>query len=277
MGIIYLIVAILGAVITFLFCRKHHQPVFWPAVCVALPPAAAFLIFKTKLEKSKLFAAVIAGLFVAGIGAEAALLLTKSTEEEETTPPIIKKVEELNEDIKKATIDIYNASGKLHSISMVQSRITDIKSSIATIEKLRDLEKKNQEAIDNLLEFIDEHQAFFLRKQMDWIFSIQLFYSDYYVVQHHKSRDQYLAAFEVLLKYTYDNFENIMDKKSAQHQQSYNVYYMRYRRAADAHNRFNRKRITFQKNFMKEHPEVKPFLPGSHHHEPFKFWDKFQF
>ncbi len=64
---------------------------------------------------------------------------------------------------------------------------------------------------------------------------------------------------------------------SKQHMMTYDAYYMRYRRAADSFNRFNRKRIAFQNQFVESHPEVKPFLPGSHHHEPFKFWDKFQF
>ena len=142
---------------------------------------------------------------------------------------------------------------------------------------MRELVDKNHQAIDNLIMFIDEHQTFFYRKKLEWILSIKEFYSNQFVVQHHKSQAQYLAAFEVVLKYTFKNFNNIMELKSQQHMKSYDVYYMRYRRAADAHNRFNRKRIAFQKEFTQAHPEVKPFLPGSHHHEPFKFWDKFDF
>ncbi len=68
-----------------------------------------------------------------------------------------------------------------------------------------------------------------------------------------------------------------MEFKSEQHRQSYNAYYILYRRAADKYNRFNRKLVSFQNEFVESHPEVSPFLPGSHQLESFKFWDKFSF
>jgi hypothetical protein len=196
---------------------------------------------------------------------------------EDNLPPIIKQVIQLNEDIKKTTMELYNASGKLDSISMVQSRITDIKSTIELIGQLRDMVGKNQNEIDDLLEFIGDHEVFFQRKNLAWIFPVRDFYSNENVAGHNQSRDNYLAAFETLLQYTYDNFENIMEHKSQQHMKNYDVYYLRYRRAAELYNRSNRKRIAFQKQFVEEHPEVSPFIPGSHHFEPFKFWDKFSF
>lgn len=197
--------------------------------------------------------------------------------EEDNVPPILKEMLRLNEDVKKTTIEIYNASGKLDSISMVQSRITDIKTTIGLIQNMRELVKENQDAIDRLILFAEEHETYFYRKNLDWIFAVRDFYTDRNVIHHHESRSNYLKAFEKLLTYTYENFQNIMELQSKQHMMTYDAYYHLYRTAADSHNRFNRKRISFQKEFVNKYPEVSPFLPGGHHTESFKFWDKFSF
>lgn len=183
----------------------------------------------------------------------------------------------LNDDIKKTTIEIYTVSGKLDGISMVQSRITDIKTAIELIGSLRQLVEENQTAIESLLQFIDDHADFVHRKDLSWVFFIEKFYMDHAVMRHYKSRANYLLSFETLLTYTDTNFQNIMALKSQQHMRNYDAYYMRYRRAADSHNQLNKKRIVFQTNYIEEHPEVKPFLPGVHQLGPFKFWDKFSF
>ncbi|MFH2092713.1 MAG: hypothetical protein ABIJ31_10150 [Pseudomonadota bacterium] len=196
---------------------------------------------------------------------------------EDNVPPVIKEMIRLNEDVKKTTIDIYNASGKLEGMSMVQSRVGDMQKTVELIVNMRHLVEENQKAIDRLIGFAQEHETFFYRKNLDWIFAIKDFYTDHNVTQHHISRANYLAAFETLVQYTFDNYANIMELQSSQHMKTYDVYYMRYRTAADSHNRFNRKRIAFQNEFMEKYPEVKPFLPGSHQLEPFKFWDKFSF
>lgn len=221
---------------------------------------------------------VISIVFSAVLGAVIFLYVSKTRKPpEDNLPPIIKQVIKLNDNIKKTTIDLYNASGRLDSISMVQSRITDIKSAIDLIGQLREMVKKNQQEIDDLVGFIQDHEPFFNRKNLAWMFAVKDFYSSENVISHQKSQTGYLASFETLLQYTHDNFENIMEHKSQQHMKNYDVYYLRYRRAADLHNRSNRKRIAFQKQFIEEYPEVSPFIPGSHHFEPFKFWDKFSF
>lgn len=231
-------------------------------------------MLKTKKQKTILIAAsVIVVLVTVGIF----LFIQNSTEVDDNIPPIIKEMIRLNEDVKKTTIDVYNTSGKLESISMVQSRVNDIKKTIELIGEMRELVKKDQEAIARLIKFAEEHEVYFHRKNLSWIFGIRDFYTDYHVTQYYKSQSNYLRAFENLLVYTHNNFQNIMELKSVQHMKTYDVYYMRYRTAADKHNRFNRKRITFYKKFIEDHPEVSPFLPGAHHGEPFKFWDRFSF
>ena len=236
------------------------------------------MIFKTKKGKGAVLKVIFGVIFSMVLAGGIFFYISDRKKiTQDNVPPIVKQMIALNEDIKKSTIDIYNASGKLDSISMVQSRITDIKSTIELIGNLRQKVEENQKAIDGLIRFIEDHADFVHRKNLSWVFAIKKFYTDHHVIQHHKSRINYLATFEMLLKYTYDNFKNIMELKSQRHMRSYDIYYMRYRRAADSHNRFNKKRIAFQGAFIEEHPEVNPFLPGAHHLGPFKFWDKFSF
>lgn len=234
------------------------------------------MFFKTKKGK-RITLVIIFLVIVLMILAGGGYFLNKKKSDSNNIPPIVKQIIALNEDIKKTTIAIYNTSGKLAGISMAQSRITDIKKAIELIGSLRQLVEENQNAIDRLLQFIDDNAGFFHRKNLYWVFFIKEFYMDHDVMQHHKSRANYLLTFETLLKYTYTNFKNIMELQSQQHMRNYDAYYMRYRRAADSHNKFNKKRIAFQTTFVEEHPEVNPFLPGAHQLGPFKFWDKFSF
>ncbi len=228
-------------------------------------------------SKSKKIIIVLICVITLVLGVILYFFISNKSSPEDILPPIIKEAMLLNDDIKKNTIDIYNATGKLDSLSMVQSRITDVRSSLKNIGHLRELIIENEKAVERLILFIEEHNDFFRRKNMEWINSIRLFYSDRLVLQNQESRAKYFASFESLLNYTEKNFTFIMDLKSQQHQQSYNIYYMRYRRAADKYNRFNRKFVSFQNEFVESHPEVSPFLPGAHQSGPFKFWDKFSF
>lgn len=231
----------------------------------------------SKWKKGRKLGIIVALIFSIAIGMGICFYSSKKASQENILPPVIKEIISLNENIKTTTIDLYNASGKLDSLGMVQSRKTDIESTIKVINTLRKLLEDNQLAIDNLINFIEDHSEYVHRKNLSWVFGIKEFYTNHHVIQNQKSFGNYLAAFEALLQYTYSNFQNIMEFKSQKHMKSYDVYYMQYRKAADSYNQFNKKRVKFQAAFAEEHQEVKPFLPGFHHLEPFKFWDKFSF
>lgn len=278
MGIIYLTYSILLSVLIFIEVKKYKQAIWWSAVVLFFPPATPVVIHKTRKGAGKMWIVIFIVTFLLAVGGEIFLYSSnKNKNSEDVVPPILKKMLALNENIKKSTGEIYNTSGKLLSLSMVQSRIKDLQSTIETIGKLRQLIKDNQEDIDRLLQFTEKHEDFVRRKNLSWVYSIKEFYNDYNVAQHHKSRANYFVAFEAFLNYTQKNFKNIMELKNEHHMKNYEVYYLRYRRAADSHNRFIKKRIAFQSAFVEEHPEIKPFLPGAHQQGNFKFWDKFQF
>jgi hypothetical protein len=100
-----------------------------------------------------------------------------------------------------------------------------------------------------------------------------LFYTDRNVVIHFKSLETYLEAFEALLVYSYTNFYHIKAAESKVHLSNYDEYYLRYRRAVDAHNRFNVQRIEFQNTFLQKYPDIKPYLPDERQTEAFKLWE----
>ncbi len=204
-------------------------------------------------------------------------LYTSNQKKENRPPPIVREMIRLNKGVKTSTIELYNASAKLQSLTMAQSRITDLKTALDLIKEVRQLIKKNQAAIDVLNAYIQKHDNYIKRKNLSWAFLIHEFYTDQTVTSHRHSRKNYLSAFEGMLQYTHDNFDNIMELQSSQHMANYDAYYMRYRTVADNHNRTNRKRIGFQKGFIQKNPLVKPFLPGAHQLGAFKFWDKFSF
>ncbi|MCG8634040.1 MAG: hypothetical protein MI863_09440 [Desulfobacterales bacterium] len=278
MGIAYSVFCIALTLAFTLTCFRRRYPKWWPVVVLAFPLAAPAFVFKSK--KGNLGTWVALTLAGVAIAAGIEIWLYKEYKEKNKyshLPPVVREMIRLNEDVKNSTIALYQASGKLDSLGLAMSRIGDLTTTLGLIGEMREMILENQAAIDRLVGYIEDHGDFIQRQNLGWAFWISKFYKDRNVTLHHESRLRYFNAYEDMLQYTYDNFDNIMELQSSAHMANYDAYYMRYRGVADMHNRFNKKRIAFQKSFVKEHPEVMPFLPGAHHLEPFKFWDKFSF
>lgn len=276
LGYIYISYCVLLSLLTMAACFRLKQPKWWAAVILLLPVAIPFFIRKSKKNTGTIWMAAFFISFFAVAGTEY-FLYTSNQKKENRPPPIVREMIRLNKGVKTSTIELYNASAKLQSLTMAQSRITDLKTALDLIKEVRQLIKKNQAAIDVLNAYIQKHDNYIKRKNLSWAFLIHEFYTDQTVTSHRHSRKNYLSAFEGMLQYTHDNFDNIMELQSSQHMANYDAYYMRYRTVADNHNRTNRKRIGFQKGFIQKNPLVKPFLPGAHQLGAFKFWDKFSF
>lgn len=278
MGYAYLPFTIILACFTVFECRRHDRSFRWIPAVLAFPPAAVYLLIKTRGRSGIILMAVILVLFIAVSGFEGyRYTVWKEQHKYDHLPPVLKKMTLLNEEVKADTIEIYALSGKLDSTSMVQSRTSDINTALGLIEQLKDKTVENQGKINLMLGFTNEHHDFLAKKNLGWVFAVEKFYNHPAVAHHNACRSAYYAALETLLKYTRENFNNIMALKSQVHMKNYDVYYLRYRRTADTLNRVNRERIRFQNEFVQDYPEVAPFLPGSHHLEPFRFWDKFSF
>lgn len=188
-------------------------------------------------------------------------------------PPITRQVLWLSDDLKQTTIDLDKGLVKLELISKVESRIKELSNTIAFIQKLRIIMVKNQASINRLVKFTTDYKAYFVKKDLSWVYQIQLFYTDRNVMHHYKSLQAYLNNFEALLTYAHTNFYNITEVKTREHLKNYDEYYLRYRRAVDTHNRFNVQRIKFQNKFLLQYPKIKPYLPGKRQTETFLLWE----
>lgn len=278
MGITYPVFCLVFTTAFLVFIIKQKLPKWWAFIVLVIPLAAPVLVSKSQKGPMGPWLGVALGGVIVSVGIEAYLYGDyKERNKYSHLPPVVREMIALNEGVEASTIALYHASGKLDSLGLVQSRISDIKTTLTLIEKMREMIRENQENIQVLVTYIEDHHDYIRRKGLDWAFWIAKFYKDSHVIEHQNSQLRYFKAFEDLLQYTHDNFDNIMELQSSQHMANYDAYYLRYRGVADRHNRYNRKRIRFQNDFVQKHPEVKPFLPGSHHMAPFKFWDKFSF
>jgi len=276
LGYIYFSYCVVLSFLTMAVCFRRKQPRWWAAVVLFLPVAIPFFIRKSKKSTGTIWIIAFFITFFAVVGTE--YFLYTSTQKKKNRPPaIVREMIRLNGGVKASTIELYNASAKLQSLTMAQSRITDLKTALDLIKDLRQMINQNQAAIDVLTAYIKERGDYLKRQDLSWAFLIRQFYTDHSVTDHRYSREKYLSDFEEMLQYTHDNFDNIMQLQSSQHMANYDAYYMRYRAVADMHNRVNKKRIGFQKEFIQKNPVVKPFLPGAHQLGAFKFWDKFSF
>ncbi len=188
-------------------------------------------------------------------------------------PPITRQVVRFSETLKNTTRRLDDALVNLENMSKVESRKSELKSTIDFIGEVRIIMAQNQAAIKRMVKFTSDYKSYFVKKDLNWVYHIQLFYTNRNVVQHYKSLQLYLDDFEALLKYTYENFEAINKIKTAGQLRNYDEYYLRYRRAVDSHNRFNVKRIEFQNGFLEKYPNIKPYLPGARQTETFKLWE----
>jgi hypothetical protein len=255
-------------------CSKKEYPKWWAAAVFLAPVTTPYFIFKSRRSQG-------VGLFmiflVTFIGVSAFEVYTygkmKETNKYARIPPITRQVMQLSEELKQSTLELDNALVTLEQISKVESRLKELKETIAFIGTLRTLMDKNQAAIARLVKFISDYKAYFVKKDVQWVYQIQLFYTNRDVVVHYTSLETYLEDFEALLTYTVANFYNIKEAKIKEILNNYDEYYLRYRRAVDAHNRFNVKRIEFQNEFLHKYPDVKPYLPGERQTEAFKLWE----
>ena len=104
---------------------------------------------------------------------------------------------------------------KLEELSKVESRITEIKTTIDFIEDLRGIIARNQDAVDRFVKFTSDYKSYFVKNQLNWVYHIQEFYTSREVRLHFNSLGDYLDNFEAVLKFAYENFDAINDAKTA--------------------------------------------------------------
>jgi len=258
----------------FFECHKRNHPKWWSAAVLLAPITTPYFIFKSrKIEGMTLFMIFLATF--SGVTAFEFYTYAQMKEKYRYAhlPPITRQVIRLSDDLKKTTLNLDKALVTLEQKSKVESRIKELKETIDFIATLRIVMAQNEASIQRLVKFIGDYKEYFVKKELNWVYQIQLFYTDRNVLLHYKSLQEYLDNFEALLTYTHTNFYHISKLKSKEHFKNYDEYYIRYRRAVNTHNRFNVQRIEFQNKFLLQYPDIKPYLPGKRQNETFLLWE----
>ncbi len=254
-------------------CYKKSQPRWWALMVLIAPVTSPYFIFKTRKESGVMLFLIFLSTFSA-VGASEFLLFKNYMEKNKYShlSPLAIQMIRLSEELKESTLKLDTALVKLENLSKVESRVHEIKKTIEFIGELKNIMVENKNAIERLEKFTEDYKESFTGKDLGWVFQIHNFYNNRVVVQHHNSLEKYLFSFQELLEYTYENFVNITDLKSEEHLKNYDEYYLRYRRAVDSHHRLNVRRIEFQNSYLKQYPDIKPYLPGERQTEAFKLW-----
>ncbi len=254
-------------------CHRRQEPMWWALAVFLAPVTTPYFIFKSrKAEGIMLFMIFLASFsFVAGIE-----FYTWAKEKEKNKyahlPPITRQTIRFSEILKQTTVELDQALVKLEEMSKVESRISELKSTIEFISELRIIIEKNQDAINRFVKFTSDYKSYFVKNELNWVYHIKEFYTSRQVIVHYRSLGEYLDNFDALLKFTYKNFEHITEAKTASALSNYDEYYLRYRRAVDRHNKFNVVRIEFQNDFLHKYPQIKSYLPGRRQTDTFRLW-----
>ncbi len=255
-------------------CHIKKHPKWWAGVVLLAPITTPYFLFKSRKSEGMILFMIFLATFTA-VSASEFYLYSNMREKNKYThlPPITRQVIRLSENLKQTTIELDQGLVHLELISKVESRIKELKRTIEFIETLRVIMSKNQSSINRFVKFTTDYKSYFVKKDLNWVYQVQLFYTNRNVQLHYKSLQAYLNDFEALLIYTHTNFYNITEAKTKEHLKNYDEYYLRYRRAVDTHNKFNVKRIEFQNQFLLKDPEIKPYLPGKRQTDAFMLWE----
>jgi hypothetical protein len=262
------------ASITLYECMNRKHPQWWAVMVFFAPITFPYFMYQSRKEIEVVHLMIFICIFSAVTGIEF-FLYSRYMENNRYShlPPVTRQMIKLSDTLRQSTIDLDHALVKLENLSKVESRMNELKETMEFIVKLRIIMNKNNQAIQALIQYTADHDDFFAKNELDWVFNLQRFYNNYNVVQHYKSLQNYLKEFEDLLRFTYSNFYKITQLKDSEILKNYDEYYIRYRRSVDSHNRFNVKRIEFQNKYLKQYPEIKAYLPGERQTETFKLWE----
>ncbi len=271
---IYFPYVLILAGLVFYECYRYDHPKWWAALVLAAPITTPYFIYKSRKNEGVILFMIFLTTFTA-VSASEFYIYSQMKEKFKYShlPPITRQVIRFSDTLKMTTHRLDKALVSLENMSKVESRIKEIENTIKFIAELRIIMAQNEAAIRRMVKFTTDYKAYFVKKELNWVYHIQLFYTNRNVVQHYKSLYAYLNNFDALLKYTFKNFHNIKKIKDKETLNNYDEYYIRYRRAVDSHNALNVKRIEFQNSFLQQYPDIKPYLPGKRQTDAFKLWE----
>ncbi|MEA1967813.1 MAG: hypothetical protein U9N77_06305 [Thermodesulfobacteriota bacterium] len=263
------------AVSIFIFFDSSKQNVSrWWALPAFFAPVVTFYYFiKTRAAKG-IVPLLISVILLAAVGTGETIIYSIEKEKAEFAKysPVARQMIILSRKLKITTTDFDNAIEKLEQLSKIESSRSSMAETMEFIRGTRVLILKNRDAVRRLKVFASDYSAVLKKENLLWMKNIAYYYNNKTIIQYDTSLDYYLDSFETLLQYTFENF-NAIDGKSSVHLRNYDAYYMKYRRAVDRHNILGVQRIQFQNRFLRQHPQLKSYLPAIHHAGFLKLWE----
>ncbi len=255
-----------------IFSIRKKTPLWWALVVFLAPVTAPYYFFKASEGfRGGFMTFFCLSFLLVGAGEGYIYYQDKIDFKYSNYSPVGRQLVQLSKKLKKSTIALDKAIEHLEILSKVESTRTGIGETLTYIGTVQVRRIENKGDIERFLAFTRDYRKTLEKEGADALLSMEAYYSDPVVVTHLESLEDYLPAFEELLRYTFDNFRDI-SLKSSKHRENYDAYYMKYRRKVDRHNTLCTKRIQFRDALVQKRPELEHYLPTIHQTDYLRMW-----
>lgn len=178
------------------------------------------------------------------------------------------------DELQRTTEEFDAAILQLEEMGRIVSGLDKIGETIEYIGVVRKASNKNKKMVSELIDYIAKYKGYFDKKDVKWVFLIKEYYNNDVIRLHLDSFEEYLDAFEDLLRFSYRNFYQISEIEDPKFLKNYDAYYLRYGRASQRFSKYNLSRNEYQKEFVSSHPKIAAYLPGVRQTDVFDIQEK---
>ena len=274
MFFIYFPCALVAAILIYVDSNRRKMPIWWGPLAFFAPMVVPLYLIKTRRKKSILPIVIFLSVFVL-VGVGEGFLFSKFKEKTvyEKYSPVVQEVIRMANDIRSVVKKVNNIIGELEDKRGVSASPENIEEALVFIRSARAQMDQYTRVVANFNAASNEYHDRLRSEKLGWILYLQRYYKEKIVVKYLKSFVQYLQSFAAMLEYTKAHFYEIQGKE-AKARRNYDSYYLNYVRALERHERLDVARMRFQRNFLKQHPKLKHYLPSVLNRQLIDIWQK---
>ncbi|MBF0201850.1 MAG: hypothetical protein HQK66_11180 [Desulfamplus sp.] len=272
MFFIYFPFSIIAATLVYFDAEKRQMPQWWPAMAFMAPITIPLYLVKTRQQRSIVPIAAFLSLAVLVIVGESFFFMKmRDSVQFQNYSPTVQEIVRITHRIEYIVKKFNHFTVQLEKVKGVGASTQSIEKALVFIRAMQSLMKDYRTTINNLDAAVNDYGNNLISENALWVIKLEEFYSEPIIVRYVKSLDNHLEAFESLLVYTAANFEEIRSKNKRV-RQNYDGYYLNYVRALESHSLLDTGRMRFQYLFLKDNPELKPYMPAILNDKFFKIW-----
>ena len=274
MFFIYFPCALVAAILIYVDSNHRKMPIWWGPLAFFAPMVVPLYLIKTRRKKSILPIVIFLSVFVL-VGVGEGFLFSKFKEKTayEKYSPVVQEVIQMANDIRSVVKKVNNIIGELEDKRGVSASPENIEEALVFIRSARAQMDQYTRVVANFNAASNEYHDRLRSEKLGWILYLQRYYKEKIVVKYLKSFVQYLQTFAAMLEYTKAHFYEIQGKEATA-RRNYDSYYLNYVRALERHERLDVARMRFQRNFLKQHPKLKRYLPSVLNRQLIDIWQK---